>query len=75
MKFLKCKTCDELVRLRREWQACSCKASQGRYINGREVEIVGPCELYGVRSIDYFSGGEAWKEKLFKKEYPPRTLP
>ncbi len=65
MKLLRCRICDELVRLRGESQSCQCGASKGRYLDDRDVEISGPCELYGVRSIDYFSG-EDWSKKLFR---------
>ena len=64
MKLIKCKSCGDLVRLRRTQQQCSCQACSGRYLNGRQVRTAGPCVLLGVRSIDYFSG-EDWKDRVF----------
>lgn len=64
MKFIRCSLCDELVRLRRSWQVCRCGKSRGRYLNGKKAVAEGSSKLYGVSSMDYFSGNEDWKEKL-----------
>ncbi len=55
MKLIRCKTCDDVIRLiHTRWRMCECGKSGGQY-NGitMSATVGGDCEVIGIRN-DYF---------------------
>jgi len=56
MKLIRCKDCNDVVRLvMQEWRKCLCKESGGQYNEDDQTALVGGnCEVIGIRN-DYFN--------------------
>lgn len=63
MKLIRCKKCDDVVRLvHTKWRKCECGKSGGQYNDDlMSATVGGDCEVIGLRN-DYFA------EKPFSKE-------
>lgn len=63
MKLIRCKKCDDVVRLvHTKWRNCECGKSGGQYNDDlMSATVGGDCEVIGLRN-DYFA------EKPFSKE-------
>ena len=48
MKLLRCNNCQDIFNLRRQEKTCSCGESKGKYIDNRNAEISGDCDLIGI---------------------------
>jgi len=57
MKLIRCKKCEDVVRLvHTEWRQCDCKKSGGQYNDDMiSATIGGECEVIGIRN-DWFNG-------------------
>jgi hypothetical protein len=55
MKLIRCKECNDVIRLvKEEWRRCLCKESGGQYNGDDQTVIVGgKCEVFGIRN-DFF---------------------
>ena len=55
MKLIRCKKCEDVVRLvHTEWRQCDCKKSGGQYNDDMiSATVGGDCEVIGLRN-DYF---------------------
>ena len=64
MKLIRCKYCNDVVRLvKEEWRKCICKESGGQYRSDDQTAIVGGnCEVIGIRN-DFFDYEPFSKER------------
>lgn len=75
MKLIRCKSCNDVVRLiHTKWRTCECGQSGGQY-NGLTMSatVGGNCEVIGIRN-DYFefepfSEGRKDKDMILQGEY------
>lgn len=47
MKLILCTKCSDVVRLFEVERKCRCGESSGRYVDGINAEVAGPCECIG----------------------------
>jgi hypothetical protein len=69
MKLIRCKKCDDVVRLvHTKWRKCECGESGGQYNDDlMSATVGGNCEVIGIRN-DYFA------EKPFSKKRNDKEL-
>jgi len=59
MKLIRCKSCNDIIRLvHTEWRQCACKKSGGQYNDDNiSATVGGDCEVLGIRN-DWINGSK-----------------
>lgn len=69
MKLIRCKKCNDVVRLiHKNWRTCECGKSGGQYNDDMlSATVGGKCEVIGIRN-DYFTSEPFTPERIVNKE-------
>jgi len=75
MKLVRCKQCDDVVRLvHTEWRKCDCGKSGGQYNDDLITATVGgDCEVIGIRN-DFFAAKQFSKEREKKDDKGQKNI-
>lgn len=68
MKLLFCKSCHDIVKLSKEVRHCECGESSGRYIDNRNVEIIGEAMVLGIDNRSFYLAYRLQKTQDFYVE-------
>jgi hypothetical protein len=70
MKLIYCKSCGDVVALRREWRSCLCKLSAGKYLeDGLHAEIEGNCMPLGFKNSSFREALQNQPEKYWGEAF------